>query len=36
MIEKVRYAPLPTYQERFYRLSVKYTLEALILPIQNF
>ena len=36
MIKKVRYAPFPTYQERFYILSIKYTVKSLILPIQNF
>jgi len=36
MIKKVRYAPFPTYQERFYMLSIKYTVKALVLPIQNF
>ena len=36
MIKKVRYAPFPTYQERFYMLSLKYTVKSLVLPIQNF
>jgi len=36
MIKKVRYAPFPTYQERFYMLSIKYTVKSLVLPIQNF
>ena len=36
MIKKVRYAPYPTYQERFYMLSLKYTVKSLVLPIQNF
>ena len=36
MIKKVRYAPSPTYQERFYMLSLKYTVKSLVLPIQNF
>ena len=36
MIKKVRYAPFPTYQERFYMLSIKYTVKSLVLPIQKF
>ena len=36
MIKKVRYAPFPTYQERFFKLSIKYTVKSLVLPIQNF
>ena len=36
MIKKVRYAPFPTYQERFYMLSVNYTAKSLVFPIQNF
>ena len=36
MIKKVRYAPSPTYQERFYMLPIKYTVKSLVLPIQNF
>ena len=36
MIKKVRYAPFPTYQERFYMLSIEYTVKSLVLPIQNF
>ena len=36
MIKKVRYAPFPTYQERFYILSMKYTVKFLVFPIQNF
>ena len=36
MIKIVRYAPFPTYQERFYMLSLKYTVKSLVLPIQNF
>ena len=36
MIKKVRYAPFPTYQERFFMLSIKYTVKSLVLPIQNF
>ena len=36
MIKIVRYAPFPTYQERFSKLSVKYTVKSLVLPMQNF
>ena len=36
MNEKVRDAPFPTYQERHYMLSIKYTGKAFALPIQNF
>ena len=36
MIKIVRYAPFPTYQERFYMLSIKYTVKSSVLPIQNF
>ena len=36
MIKIVRYAPFPTYQERFFKLSLKYTVKSLVLPIQNF
>ena len=36
MIKIVRYAPFPTYQERFFILSIKYTVKSLVLPIQNF
>ena len=36
MIKIVRYAPFPTYQERFSKLSIKYTVKSLVLPIQNF
>ena len=36
MIKKVRYAPFPTYQERFYMLSIKYTIKALVQSIQKF
>ena len=36
MNKKVRYAPFPTYQERFFILSIKYTAKSLVLPIQNF
>ncbi len=36
MTKKVRYAPFPTYLERFYILSIKYTGKSLVFPIQNF
>ena len=36
MIKKIRYAPFPTYQERFYMLSIKYTIKALVQSIQKF
>ena len=36
MFKKARYAPFPTYLERFYILSLKYTVKSLVLPIQNF
>ena len=36
MIKIVRYAPFPTYQERFSKLSLNYTVKSLVLPIQNF
>ena len=36
MIKKIRYAPFPTYQERFYMLSIKYTIKALVISIQKF
>ena len=36
MIKEVRYAPFPTYQERFSIISTKYTVKSLVLPIQNF